>query len=504
MTPRPATPVWFRSLYWRIATGFIGLLAALLIVQAFVFLWMTGRIDVLFPSRSPAQFAARMAADVSAALAASPDLDLDDYVRGHYGRALVGYVVVRADGRTIVSSRIPPPPQLSRVVRNRLAEAGAPIRDGGDQGRFGGRRGGGAGRGGGPPTPSEIALITVGDQIAGAVGVPGGPPPWQLTLSAIGPTLALVASVLLLVGAAVASLVIVRPIHTRLRGLQRAAAALGAGDRQSRAPEQGGDEVAALARSFNDMASRLEERTQALEAADRTRRQLLADVSHELSTPLAAIRGYVETLDMAGASIDAAAKQRYLHIVLEEAQRLEHIIGDLLDLARLEGGGVSFDNAEVPLAPLIDRLRDRHAPALSRRRIAFEVTMPPAPVEVRGDATRLEQALQNVVANAIRHTPEGGTLAVTVDADAEDVRIRVDDTGPGIPIEHLPHIFDRFYKADAARAGTPIPSGSGLGLSIVQAIVARHGGAVVAENRPDGGARFEIRLPRFRAAGAQT
>jgi two-component system sensor histidine kinase BaeS len=248
------------------------------------------------------------------------------------------------------------------------------------------------------------------------------------------------------------------------------------------------------------MAARLEERTRALEVADRTRRQLLADVSHELSTPLSAIRGYVETLEMDDAKIDPAAKRRYLHIVTEEAERLEHIIGDLLDLARLEGGGVAFSDDEVSVAALFGRIRDRHAQTVSAKRIALETIGADAVPVVQGDANRLEQAVQNLVANAIRHTPEGGRVEVRAEAVDGAVRLAVTDTGPGIPEEHLPHIFDRFYKADASRAGTSVPSGSGLGLSIVQAIVERHGGSVTAANVAGGGARFEIALPARPAA----
>jgi signal transduction histidine kinase len=114
---------------------------------------------------------------------------------------------------------------------------------------------------------------------------------------------------------------------------------------------------------------------------------------------------------------------------------------------------------------------------------------------ILGDPDRLEQALQNVAANAIRHTPDGGSVALRAEPAGDRVRISVTDSGPGIPPEHLPHIFDRFYKADAARAGTTIPSGSGLGLSIVRAIVHQHGGEVSADNLPGGGAVFTLLLP---------
>ena len=112
-----------------------------------------------------------------------------------------------------------------------------------------------------------------------------------------------------------------------------------------------------------------------------------------------------------------------------------------------------------------------------------------------GDPNRLEQAIQNLAANAVRHTPDGGRIRLTADRLDARVRIGVEDTGPGIPAEHLPHIFDRFYKVDVSRTGTALPSGSGLGLSIVQAIVKRHGGRIEALNLPDAGARFEIVLP---------
>ena len=115
--------------------------------------------------------------------------------------------------------------------------------------------------------------------------------------------------------------------------------------------------------------------------------------------------------------------------------------------------------------------------------------------EMTGDANRLEQAVQNLVANAVRHTPAGGRVGVTISRVADGVTITVDDSGPGIPAEHLPRVFDRFYKVDESRTGTATPSGSGLGLSIVRAIVTRHGGKVTAENRAEGGARFQIFLP---------
>ncbi len=258
--------------------------------------------------------------------------------------------------------------------------------------------------------------------------------------------------------------------------------------------------MSALARSFNEMASQLEQRTLALEQANRMRRQLLADVSHELTTPLAAIRGYVETLGMPDVPLSAEARMRYLGIVGDETVRLEHIIGDLLDLARVEGGGGTWRTQQVSVAHLLERVHHRHDPALVERRITLETVQDADVTVIVGDQNRLEQALQNLVANAIRHTPVGGTVFVRAAMEPAGTTLTVDDTGPGIPPEHLERVFDRFYKVDESRTGTDTPSGSGLGLSIVRAIVVRHGGTVSASNIPGAGARFQIVLPTVPAS----
>jgi signal transduction histidine kinase len=193
-------------------------------------------------------------------------------------------------------------------------------------------------------------------------------------------------------------------------------------------------------------------------------------------------------------ALDDATRHRYLDIVHEETHKLEAIIGDLLDLARLEGGADVLKPAPVNVSDLFARIADRHGPAMAERGILLATELPDRSLTVWGDSSRLEQALQNVAANAIRHTPQGGRIILRGERLDGRVRITVTDSGPGIPLEHLPHIFDRFYKADASRAGTTIPSGSGLGLSIVHAIVARHHGEVSASNGRDGGAQIELLL----------
>ena len=564
--------VWYRSLYWRIALGFVVLLATLLAAQGTVFLWLTGRMSEFLPGRSPQEYSQTIATDISNTLAEKPDIDLDEYLNSRYTGTYRSFVVVTRDARTIVSSRIPPPRMMTQAARERMYgefragssgaagggagtagtgagtaagtganAAAAPPREpppstggaanggvasggaspqggnwdrngdgrprsgrGGDgwSGRgYGGGRGRGPGGGGpggggsGGPGPLVFAPIILNDETFGMVAVPSEAPPLMAAVRNLGPTLGIVAVSLLVAGTAVAALLIYWPMRRRLRSLQNAAQSIGAGQGGARAIEAGRDEVAMLAHAFNEMAEGLEERTAALVSANESRRQLLADVSHELMTPLSAIRGYVETMTMADVKLDENTRQRYLGIVFDETERLEHIIGDLLDLARMEGGGGAWKSEPVAVAALFERVQHRHDPLLQNRHVTLDTRVALDVIDVKGDPNRLEQALQNLAANAVRHTPEGGRVTLTADRVDAGLRFVVEDTGPGIPEEHLPRVFDRFYKVDESRTGTKVPSGSGLGLSIVQAIVHRHGGTITAANASTGGARFEILLP---------
>ena len=247
------------------------------------------------------------------------------------------------------------------------------------------------------------------------------------------------------------------------------------------------------------------------------------------------MRGYLETLAMPELTLDDATRSRYLKIIGDETARLDRLIGDLLELARLEGGGGTLRSASVTVAELFDRVKARHERACEEAGISLDASIAPGAETVTGDQDRLEQALQNLAANAIRYAPrgsavrlsarvqphggtefpsepaspsldgardgpehaEGPKLASRGEGGGTDVVLSVADEGPGIAAEHLPHIFDRFYKADAARAG--VSGGSGLGLSIVKAIVERQGGRLTVESRP-GRTVFEMTLPRSRRA----
>lgn len=498
---------WYRSLYWRIALGLVGLLALMLAAEAALFLWVSGRIAGSLPASSPRRLAAIVASDLGTALTVNPALDLDQYVADEFGELLQTFVVMMRDGRIAANHELPP--DLLALLRREVARRAA----------LAGRRGVAAGRRGGTaseveprdtapeveprdtePAPrrpalralarAEFAPIIAGGTTIGRVVIVAARPSFARIVRQFGPTMVAVAGGVLVVGSALIALLIFGPARRRLLAVQAATERLGAGDLSARAPDEGGDEVAALARSFNRMADELAARARALEAADRTRRQLLADVSHELMTPLTTMRGYIETLSMREVQLDPAARERYLKIAMEETHRLERIIGDLLDLARLEGGGTPMRREAVDLEALFERVAARHERELDARRIRLTRRVDPAAAFVTGDPDRLEQALQNLASNALRYTPDGGGITLSAARAGSTVTIVVRDTGPGIPPEHLPYIFNRFHKADVSRKKS---GGSGLGLAIVKTIVERHGGSITAHN--DDGAVFTITLP---------
>lgn len=287
-------------------------------------------------------------------------------------------------------------------------------------------------------------------------------------------------AVVLLVAAAVTVLAgrrLVRPILT----LTTAARRMAAGDRGTRVPVRGNDEVTRLAHAFNAMA-------EAVGAGERQRRDLIGDVAHELRAPLANVRSGLEAAEDGVLPLDAALL-RSLH---EEAAVLERLVADLQDLALADAGELRVHPEDRDAADLARQAVTAHQARAEAAGITLRVDAP-RPVTVFADPARLRQALGNLVSNAVRHTPPGGLVEVTVRGDGGEVVLTVTDTGPGIAAEHLPHVFDRFYRAGPSR-------GSGLGLAITKHLVEAHGGTV--EVTSGAGSTFTVRLQSARLTGS--
>jgi len=254
------------------------------------------------------------------------------------------------------------------------------------------------------------------------------------------------------------------------------------GDLAVRVAVRGRDEVATLAGGFNAMA-------ESLERSLRSRRQLTHDVAHELRTPLTNLRAQIEALEdgLLEPTSDTLLSLR------TEVGILTGLVADLEQIARAEAGEIRLEPVEVDVRSALVRASVAFAPRARGRNLAFDVRAEPG-VSLRADEQRLAQILRNLIENAITHTPDGGTITLFGGVVDGNVVVAVQDSGPGIPPEHRPHVFDRFYRADSSRSRAT--GGTGLGLAIVQSLVRAHGGDVHVECPPEGGTAIGFTLPR--------
>jgi len=273
----------------------------------------------------------------------------------------------------------------------------------------------------------------------------------------------------------------------RLERLRRAAESISLRDLSVRVEMGGSDAVADLAASFNRMLDRLA-------GEERARRQLFADVAHELRHPLAVLRGRIESMQDGAAPLEPGQ----LLLLQDEVIGLTRLVGDLRDLSLADVGQLSLHLAEVDVPTLVGQLRESMEPVAEARRIALTATLEGQIPALRADPDRLRQVMLNLLTNAVHYTPAGGSVALAARREGPDAVLEVTDTGPGIDAKDMPHVFDRFYRADRARARAS--GGTGLGLAIVRSLVELHGGTVSADSSPSG-SRFTVRLP---LAGRQT
>ena len=288
-----------------------------------------------------------------------------------------------------------------------------------------------------------------------------------------------------------------RRFTTPLRRLTEASRALAEGDLTKRVERAdvraGSSELTELAVQFNAMADRLEESV-AIIRRDRDRsRDFLADVSHELRTPIAALLTFNELLtEQAGE--DPAARAEFLDSSRVQLERLDWLAQNLLELSKLDSGLVLLDLRPDDLRAAVQSATEQAMPAAGRRGVELRLTLPDSPLRIRHDPQRVGQVVTNLVGNAIKFTPKGGSVEVIVAPFRDGARIDVTDTGAGIDATELPRIFERFYRGSGANEARG--SGSGLGLAIVRSIVDMHGGSVTVDSRLGAGSRFSVFLPR--------
>lgn len=283
-----------------------------------------------------------------------------------------------------------------------------------------------------------------------------------------------------------------RRITRPIARLRRVAGRVAQGQLDERAVPSGVLEVDELGQQFNVMADRLAGTLRMLEA-DRDRlREFVADVSHELRTPIAALRMYTELLREA--DVDEATRAEFLERSTQQIGRLEWLSTNLLDLSRIDAGIFPLDMREGDLRDPVQATVQALSEVAVARGVSLDSEVPGEPVELRFDRERIIQLLTNLVGNALKFTPRGGAVAVRVEEGDEHLTIEVSDTGPGIPADELPHVFERFYRG--TNTGEARASGSGLGLAIVRSIVEMHGGEIEVASVIGEGTEFRITLPR--------
>lgn len=309
--------------------------------------------------------------------------------------------------------------------------------------------------------------------------------------------------VIVLPPSALFSLIFARGMTRRLQTLTTATNALRAGDYTVRVPVSGEDEVAQLQTNFNAMATDLEQAVRQVQAERDTvaqlltaRRELIASVSHELRTPVATLRGYLESTVSHWNGTPPTTLRADLEVMERETIHLQALINDLFTLARAEVGKLDLHSEPVDIGALARRIAATQAPlAWQRGRVEVVADTPPDPAFALADAGRLEQVVQNLLHNAIRHTPPGGIVALSVAPDPDEaamLRLQVNDTGEGIAAEDIPHIWERFYRGQTART----EGGTGLGLALVKELTEAMRGTATVESARGSGSCFTIRLPQ--------
>jgi len=247
----------------------------------------------------------------------------------------------------------------------------------------------------------------------------------------------------------------------------------------------GPHEVKELTRAFNEMNMRVQ-------TSQKSQREFVANVSHELKTPLTSVQGFAQAILDGTASTPEVQKQA-AQVIYNESGRMHRMVLDLLDLARLDAGTFDLQRAPVDLTALLNSIAEKFAPQARTGKLDIRVETASLPVFI-GDGDRLAQVFTNLVDNALKFTPAGGSITLRAAQTSSGIQVEVTDTGAGISPEALPHIFDRFYQADPSRPGGR-KHGSGLGLAIVKEIVGAHGGKISVRSEPGKGSTFTVSLP---------
>jgi signal transduction histidine kinase len=259
--------------------------------------------------------------------------------------------------------------------------------------------------------------------------------------------------------------------------------------------DSGGDEIDQLGQSFLAMSRQIREQLEQLKENDRLRRDLVANISHDLRTPLSAMQGYLETLIIKGGALTDEDRCRYLKIARKHTVRLGILIGDLFELAKLDSASVTPSLEKFSVPELMQDVAQEFQLEAEAKEIGLSINLSSNNAVTVGDIGLIQRVLENLVRNAIQFTPKGGEITLSITERPESVTVSVADSGPGIPESEIPRIFDRFYRSEQGEE--LLSESSGLGLAIVKRILDLHDSRIIVVSKPNAGTRFEFELPLF-------
>lgn len=299
------------------------------------------------------------------------------------------------------------------------------------------------------------------------------------------------------------SLLFLRLLTRRLSVLEQTMARFpspGVGSPGAAPDHRGGDEIDRLEALFRDLATRIEAQVAQLQSVDAARREMLANLSHDLRTPITTLLAHLESLQMDEPPLSEQERSEYVAVAMRQGKRVARLVEQLLEAAKLDAGQIAANPESFPVGDLLQDVVQKFSLAARERGIELALNVAPAPLRVHADIALLERVFDNLIDNALRHTPQGGRVTISATPSGERVRLAVADSGSGMTPEEAARVFDRFYRGDLGRSTT---SGqAGLGLAIVRGILELHGTSIAIDTRPGHGATFRFELTANRSVDA--
>ena len=479
----------FSSLYWRISAIFLVLLLGFGLTQ----LWLSVQSARNFVQESDQKLNRHLAAEMARAFKGflQPALDRDGLARAVremmvFNPRLEIYLLdeggrVFADfsgGTAGTRARVGMEPIHKLLAKGKPLPL--PIR--GDDPRHEGRQ-----------KPFSVAPIQFGDRPGYLYVILSGEQYESIFAMVeesyiIRSSLATLLASFLLIG--VAGLLVFFLLTKRLRAIIAVVRQFEQGKYGGRVPETTDDEIGQLGKAFNQMAGRIEANLEQMQKTDSLRRELVANVSHDLRSPLSSIQGHLETILMKDEGLPAAQRRRFLEIIYNNVTRLGRLVGELFELSKLDAKQVQPNKERFSLTELVQDVVLKFQPAAKKRRIRLQTAFSKNLAFVNGDIGMIERVLSNLIENALQHTQ--GEVTVKLEPNGNSIRVEVSDTGSGISEEDLPHIFDRFYRVDKSRSRAS--GGAGLGLAIARRILETHDSDISVRSDTETGTTFYFAL----------